>query len=80
VVVLHQNGGNTAHYVDSAGYRQVPEFLQEQQKALVPDEHTTGETIRTPRGTFHLTDITPDQMKAAGYGVITRRRTGSILL
>ena len=47
----------------------MPEFLQEQQKALVPDEHTTGETIRTPRGMFYITDMTPDQMKAAGYGV-----------
>ena len=28
VVVLHQNGHDTAHYVDSNGYRQVPEFLQ----------------------------------------------------
>ncbi|HBG0815478.1 YodL domain-containing protein [Clostridioides difficile] len=28
VVVLHQNGQDTAHYVDSIGYRQVPEFLQ----------------------------------------------------
>ena len=30
VVVLHQNGQNTAHYVDSIGYRQTPEFLQPQ--------------------------------------------------
>ena len=31
IVVLHQNGENTAHYVDSIGFQQVPEFLQEQQ-------------------------------------------------
>ena len=30
IVVLHQNGENTAHYVDSIGFQQVPEFLQEQ--------------------------------------------------
>ena len=30
VVVLHQNGQDTAHYVDSIGYRQTPEFLQPQ--------------------------------------------------
>ena len=29
VVVLHQNGENTSHYVDSFGYREVPEFVQE---------------------------------------------------
>ena len=30
VVVLHQNGQDTAHYVDSIGYQQTPEFLQPQ--------------------------------------------------
>lgn len=29
VVVLHQNGENTSHYVDSFGYREVPEFTKE---------------------------------------------------
>ena len=29
VVVLHQNGQDTAHYCDSVGFQQVPEFLQE---------------------------------------------------
>ena len=29
VVVLHQNGQNTAHYCDSVGFQQVPEFLRE---------------------------------------------------
>ena len=80
VVVLHQNGENTAHYVDSIGYRQIPEFLQEQQKTLVPDERTTGETIRTPRGTFYVTDMTPEQMKAAGYGVHHTSEDGQYLI
>ena len=31
IVVLHQNDEDTAHYVDSIGFQQVPEFLQEQQ-------------------------------------------------
>ena len=30
IVVLHQNGENTAHYVDSFGYKEVPEFLHGQ--------------------------------------------------
>ena len=29
--MLHQNDEDTAHYVDSIGFQQVPEFLQEQQ-------------------------------------------------
>lgn len=68
VVVLHQNGQNTAYYADSIGYREVPEFLREQ-KQLTPDELTTGEQITTPRGSFHVTAMSREQMKAAGYGV-----------
>ena len=67
VVVLHQAGQDTAHYVDSIGYQQVPEFLREQQE-LTPDARMTGEQIRTPRGSFHVTDMTREQMEAAGYG------------
>ena len=29
VVVLHQDGENTSHYVDSLGYREIPEFTKE---------------------------------------------------
>ena len=29
VVVLHQKGENTFHFVDSVGYKEVPEFIQE---------------------------------------------------
>ncbi len=68
VVVLHQDGQDAAHYVDSIGYKQVPEFLQPQQPALVPEDYKTGEKIKTPRGTFSLTDMTHEQMKQAGYG------------
>lgn len=68
VVVLHQNGQDTAHYVDSIGYRQVPEFLREQQKELIPDNYLTGEKVTTPRGSFHLTSMSREQMEAAGYG------------
>lgn len=68
VVVLHQDGQDAAHYVDSIGYRQVPEFLNEPQKELIPDDFLTGEKIRTPRGTFSLTDMSHEQMKEAGYG------------
>ena len=32
VVVLHQDGQDAAHFVDSVGFRQVPEFLQEQKQ------------------------------------------------
>ena len=69
IVVLHQNGKNTAHYVDSIGFQKVPEFLQEKQPQLTPDEHLTGKQIRTPRGSFYVSDMSVEQMKEAGYGL-----------
>ena len=36
---------------------------------MIPDEHTTGEKITTPRGSFSVTDMTREQMEVAGYGV-----------
>ena len=79
VVVLHQNGQDTAHYVDSFGYKSVPEFLQEQ-KQLTPDELETGETIKTPRGTFYVTDMSHEQMEAAGYGFHHQSDDGKYLV
>jgi antirestriction protein len=35
---------------------------------IVPDIFLTGERIKTPRGNFSLTDMTREQMEAAGYG------------
>ena len=79
VVVLHQNGQDAAHFVDSVGFRQVPEFLQEQ-KQLTPDELTTGETIQTPRGTFHVTAMSREQIEAAGYGFHHQSDDGKYLI
>lgn len=67
VVVLHHNGEDAAHYVDSVGYMEVPEFLRKQQKELAPDDYLTDEKIQTPRGTFRLTSLSVEQMKEAGY-------------
>lgn len=65
VVVFHQDGKDTAHYCDSMGFAEVPQFLE---SAPEPDHCLTGDTIRTPRGGFRLTDMTREQMEAAGYG------------
>ena len=81
VVVLHQNGQDTAHYVDSIGYKEVPEFLQPQQeKTLTPDDLMTGEQITTPRGSFHVTAMTREQMEAAGYGFHHQSEDGKHLI
>ena len=80
IVVLHQNGKDTAHYVDSIGYQEVPEFFKEQAQQLTPDEWETGETVRTPRGTFYVTDISREQMEAAGYGFHHQSEDGKYLI
>ena len=143
IVVLHQNGENTAHYVDSIGFQQVPEFLQEQaqqtpvfdklspeqQQALsdtvkdtlqllvdadkriygdvtgktleaiaaqgysykggqlekqqpeaTPESLMTGETVRTPRGNFHITDMSREQIEAAGFGFHHASEDGTYLI
>ena len=79
IVVFHQNGENTAHYVDSIGFTQVPEFLREQ-KQLTPDELTTGEKITTPRGSFSVTAMSREQMEAAGYGFHHQSDNGKYLI
>ena len=69
IVVLHQDGKDTAHYCDRVGFSEVPEFLQERQPELTPDDLETGERIRTPRGSFYVTAMSREQMEAVGYGV-----------
>ncbi len=80
IVVLHQNGENTAHYVDRFGYREVPEFLRGQTQQLTPDELTTGEQITTPRGSFSVTAMSREQMEAAGYGFHHQSDNGKYLI
>ena len=69
IVVLHQDGKDTAHYCDRAGFSEVPEFLRERQPELTPDDLETGERVQTPRGSFYVTAMSREQMEAAGYGV-----------
>ena len=42
---------------------------QHQQAASPPDNLLTGEQITTPRGSFHLTSMSVEQMREAGYGI-----------
>ena len=141
IVVLHQNDEDTAHYVDSIGFQQVPEFLQEQQTPVfdklppeqqqalsdtvqdtlqmlvdadkriygdvtgktleaiaaqgysykdgqlekqqpeaTPESLMTGETVRTPRGNFHITDMSREQIEAAGFGFHHASEDGKYLI
>ncbi len=80
IVVLHQDGKDTAHYCDRFGFSQVPEFLQERQRSLTPDALETGETVRTPRGSFYVTAMSREQMEAAGYGLHHQSDDGKYLI
>ena len=52
VVVLHQNGEITSHYVDSFGYREVPQFTRE-----LMAEHTKKQTSVIDETTEILSEI-----------------------
>ena len=84
IVVLHQDGKDTAHYCDRFGFSQVPEFLQPERAAEVtiptPDQMATQERISTPRGSFCVTNMTREQMEAAGYGVHHQSDDGKYLI
>ncbi|OUN15994.1 antirestriction protein [Gemmiger sp. An87] len=54
--------------------------LYGQQAAPSPDDRETGETVRTPRGTFHVTDMSREQMEAAGYGFHHESEDGKYLI
>ena len=56
------------------------EKVKEQEKPLSPDDRTTGEQISTPRGSFHVTAMSREQMEAAGYGVHHRSEDGKYLI
>ena len=45
-----------------------------------PDDLETGETVRTPRGTFYVTDMSREQMEAAGYGFHHQSDDGKYLI
>ena len=75
IVVLHQNGKDTAHYCDRADFSEVPEFLQPAQKS-----REITERIQTPRGSFYLCGMTREQMEADGYGFHHASEDGKYLI
>ena len=59
VVVLHQNGQDAAHYVDSIGYRNVPEFLQPE-NYLKTAEQTTEQNYNMIDGQINNAPTTAE--------------------
>ena len=80
VVVLNRGGKEEAHYCDSFGFTPVPEFFLQREKQLAPRELLTGESIQTPRGSFLVTDMSREQLEAAGYGFHHQSEDGKYLI
>ena len=80
IVVLTRSGKEEAHYCDSFGFTPVPEFFLQREKQLTPRELPTGESIQTPRGSFLVTDMSREQLEAAGYGFHHQSEDGKYLI
>ena len=80
VVVLNRSGKEEAHYCDSFGFTPVPEFFLQREKQLTPRELLTGGSIQTPRGSFLVTDMSREQLEAAGYGFHHQSEDGKYLI
>ena len=63
-------------FKEASGYEEVLDVSPEP----TPDDRETGETVRTPRGTFHVTDMSREQMEAAGYGFHHQSEDGNYLI
>ena len=66
-------------FAEQAG-REYEAELAGQAPAPSPDDRETGETVRTPRGTFYVTDMSREQMEAAGYGFHHQSDDGKYLI
>ena len=66
-------------FAEQAG-REYEAELSGQAPAPSPDDRETGETVRTPRGTFYVTDMSREQMEAAGYGLHHQSDDGKYLV
>lgn len=66
-------------FAEQAG-REYEAELSGQAPAPSPDDRETGETVRTPRGTFYVTDMSREQMEAAGYGLHHQSDDGKYLI
>ena len=67
VVVLHQDGENTSHYVDSVGFREMPEFIKEiALSAEVSEEKvsTMDNEMAGSEKTEDYREMMPEEVKA----------------
>ena len=63
-------------FKEASGYEEVLDISPEP----TPDDRETGETIRTPRGSFSVTDMSREQMETAGYSLHHQSEDGKYLI
>ena len=72
--------GKTLEAIAAQGYFYKDGQLEKQQPEATPDSLLTGETVRTPRGNFHITDMSREQIEAAGFGFHHASEDGKYLI
>ena len=61
--------GSTLEAIKTQGYSyRDGQLAKQEQPEATPDSLMTGETVKTPRGNFYVTNMSREQMEAAGYG------------
>ena len=72
--------GKTIEAIAAQGYSYKDGQLEKQQPEATPESLMTGETVRTPRGNFHITDMNREQIEAAGFGFHHASEDGKYLI
>lgn len=72
--------GKTLEAIAAQGYSYKDGQIEKQQPEATPDSLLTGETVRTPRGNFHITDMSREQIEAAGFGFHHASEDGKYLI
>ena len=73
--------GSTLEAIKTQGYSyRDGQLAKQEQPEATPDSLMTGETVKTPRGNFHITDMSREQMEAAGYGFHHASEDGKYLI
>lgn len=47
---------------------------------MVPEDYETGDAVKTPRSTFYITEMSVEEMRAAGYGYHHTSSDGSYFI
>ena len=72
--------GKTLEAIAAQGYSYKGGQLEKQQPEATPESLMTGETVRTPRGNFCITDMSREQIEAAGFGFHHASEDGKYLI